>query len=169
MTYTEPREQGKGLAPFLVSARLAVVRLWLRFFGPRWTLGVMVILTDNQGRICLLKHKGRLKPWAPPGGLLQWPEAPELGLRRELREELAWVPAPEQSFSLYATLLSERFPMLELVFRAERPLDAAEVARWQLQKSEITDVCWLAPNQVPAFEGILERHRSLLVGLLHRP
>jgi hypothetical protein len=79
------------------------------------------------------------------------------------------VPAPEQSFSLYATLLSERFPMLELVFRAERPLDAAEVARWQLQKSEITDVCWLAPNQVPTFEGILERHRSLLVGLLHRP
>lgn len=169
MIYTEGRGQSKSLGSPLLIVRLWAVRLWLRLMGPRWTIGVMVLLTDESGRVCLLKHKGRIKPWGPPGGLIRWPESPEEGLRRELHEELGWSPASNQRFLLHCTLVSEKFQMLELVFKAELPVESKESAQWKLQSSEILDACWLSSDEIDALEGVLDRHRALLVDVLRRP
>lgn len=169
MIYTEQRDQGKSLRDLSLSVRLWFVRAWLRFFGPRWTAGALCILRDSQGRVCLLKHRGRLKPWGLPGGLISWPESPEQGLLRELHEELSWRPTPRQRFLVQECLTSEKFPLLEIVFAAETPLSPEECIGWVVQVAEIEEVSWMSLDDIEALDGILERHRRMLVHLLRRP
>ncbi len=55
----------------------------------KWPLaGVSVIVTDDAGRVLLVRHSYGPKGWALPGGGLGRGEAPEAAARRELREEL---------------------------------------------------------------------------------
>ena len=56
---------------------------------PRFAVTAGAIITDNQGRVLLLKH--RFRPgtgWGMPGGFIEEGEQPEEALRRELREEV---------------------------------------------------------------------------------
>lgn len=50
--------------------------------------GVSVIVTDEDGRILLARHSYGPQGWALPSGGLGPGEDPELGVRREIREEL---------------------------------------------------------------------------------
>lgn len=154
---------GKGML-FLRKINAIFMRLWLRWFGPRWTVGCLALLRDPQGRICLLKHRGRVCPWGLPGGLLSWPEAPELGLRRELSEELRWHTLEMNlPLTLVDTCVSAKFPMLELVYEAGVQVTSDVTERWFLQTDEILEVGWFDAQQVSLLEGLLERHRSLLL------
>lgn len=170
MSYTQHSNMSKRAVLAMCALRAVFVRSWLRFFGPRWTVGCMALLRDEQGRICLLKHRGRLKPWGLPGGLIVWPEAPEQGLRRELAEELRW-SLPEAGvnrvgFALRSSCVGERFSILELVYEASRAVTAAECHSWIAQKSEILEIGWFSADQIECLDGLLERHRSLLLSVL---
>jgi ADP-ribose pyrophosphatase YjhB (NUDIX family) len=173
MIYTQQRNVSKRAWLALLKLRAYVTRLWLRLLGPRWTVGCLVIFLDEQSRVCLLKHRGRVKPWGLPGGLLAWPESPQQGLVRELKEELSWsLPADAatlKSFSLEKTCISAQFPMLELIFRFSRPIATAEIQDWKLQRSEILEVGWFSQNQIAELDGLLERHRALLLDVLRSP
>mgnify|MGYP003346304745 CR=1 FL=1 len=170
MTYTQQRRQGKSLRSVLTRVRLSIVRLWLRSFAPRWTVGVLCLLRDETGRVCLLRHKGRLKPWGMPGGLIGWPESPEAGLLRELTEELGWTPVGEGSFSqrfrLRGSLHSDKFPLIDIVFEVLGPVLSCESAGWKRQITEIDEIGWFSADEIEALEGILERHRNFLLGVL---
>lgn len=150
--------------------RSQLTRIWLRVFGPRWTVGCLAVIQDEQSRVCLLKHKGRVKPWGLPGGLVAWPETPEEGLRRELHEELNWslqsTGQTDVGLRLVRTCVSDKFTMLEIVFAAERPATAAEISSWKIQASEISDLGWFTRGEIARLEGILERHRELLLNFL---
>lgn len=170
MTYTQQSPTGKRMYLLLRKLRARVVRWWLRLFGPRWTVGCLVLLRDDSGRICLLKHRGRVRPWGLPGGIVAWPEAPKEGLVRELHEELSWSMDKTRSgpviLNIVETCVSENFALLELVYSAHRPVSHLEVAAWVPQASEITEIGWFTEADVLAEEGLLERHRSLILRVL---
>jgi ADP-ribose pyrophosphatase YjhB (NUDIX family) len=173
MTYTQGTQTGKQFPLLLKRFRSQIVRLWLRCAGPRWTVGSLALLRRaDDGRVCLLKHRGRVKPWGLPGGLVAWPESPESGLRRELKEELCWATegkgASDVNFQIVQTCVSENFSMVELVFEASRRVSVQECAAWIPQVSEITEIAWFSADEIEGLEGLLERHRSLLLRLLHR-
>ncbi len=74
-----------GHIPFPRRVRTAL--LWL--LSPKFTVGVVALIRDDEGRILLLRHTYRLsKPWGLPGGGLKPGESLEDCLRRELREEI---------------------------------------------------------------------------------
>lgn len=147
-----------------------LTRFWLRWFGPRWTVGCLALLRDTQGRICLLKHRGRIRPWGLPGGLVAWPEAPEQGLRRELVEELSWESALSASSTLPLTLkgscTSEKIPMLEMIYEAQMRISSDVSASWVIQTSEIMAVGWFTRDEIEKMDGLLERHRLFLLNFL---
>ena len=124
----------------------------------------MCVIRDSDGKVCLLKHKGRVKPWSLPGGLLRWPESPENGLNREIHEELGWRLAALPT--LRASLVSENFPMIELIFEAKSSVSDADKSRWVLQKSEIEGVIWVSMEELSRLDGILERHRTAVMSIL---
>lgn len=56
---------------------------------PRYTVGVMGAVLNDEGKLLLAEHVFHPRmPWGLPGGWLGRDEAPEDGLRRELREEI---------------------------------------------------------------------------------
>ena len=56
--------------------------------GARFIVGVSGLITDDEGRVLLLRHDyRRTGRWGLPGGWLKGNEGPAGGLRRELREE----------------------------------------------------------------------------------
>lgn len=162
--YTELAGQGKEAMSLILQVRQQLTRFWLRTIGPRWTVGCLVLLRDEEGRICFLRHKGRVKPWGLPGGLMQWPEGPLDALRRELLEELGWCSSGR--LVLRETLTSDAFPLVELVFEAEVRVSGFEKSQWILQATEIDEALWLTAHEVERHEGILFRHKSVVARLL---
>jgi 8-oxo-dGTP pyrophosphatase MutT (NUDIX family) len=144
--------------------RQRLTRLWLRTFGPRWTVGCLVVLRDAQDRVCFLKHKGRLKPWGLPGGLMEWPEAPLAALRREMLEELGWCSSG--ALVHRRTAVSEHFPLLELIFEAKARVSERDCASWVFQGSEIDGYSWLTAEDIQNHDGILARHKSAVLDVL---
>ena len=64
-------------------------RLYLELTHPRFLIGVMALIRDEQDRVLILEHTYRRRfPWGLPGGYLQAREDPAQGLAREIGEEL---------------------------------------------------------------------------------
>ncbi len=65
---------------------------WVHVLGtllvrPRYRVGVVAVVFDDQGRILLFKHTYRRFDWGLPAGGLEPGEAPEQAVIREFREE----------------------------------------------------------------------------------
>lgn len=72
-------------APWIMAL---VQRAW-GLTRPRYSLGVVGVLIDDDRRVLLVEHVFHSRtPWGLPGGWVDWGEAPDATLRRELREEL---------------------------------------------------------------------------------
>jgi len=60
----------------------------IRLFVPKRPVGVGLVLTDQNGRVLLLRHVFHPEhPWGLPGGWLKRHETPQDGALRELQEE----------------------------------------------------------------------------------
>jgi ADP-ribose pyrophosphatase YjhB (NUDIX family) len=59
----------------------------VRLATPNFSVGAMVFLTDNGGRVLLVRPTYR-DGWLPPGGFLGRGESAEQTIAREMREEL---------------------------------------------------------------------------------
>jgi ADP-ribose pyrophosphatase YjhB (NUDIX family) len=69
-----------------LNRRLRSALVWL--FNAKFTVGVIALVQDEEGRVLLFKHTYRRdKPWGLPGGSLQPGESLETCLARELHEE----------------------------------------------------------------------------------
>jgi 8-oxo-dGTP diphosphatase len=124
-----------------------VRRAYLELTHPRFLVGVMALIRDDQGRVLVLEHTYRRQhPWGLPGGYLQAREEPAEGLARELAEELGL--KVEVGELLMAGLYSAH--QLDLLYRVRilsgQPRATPEVRGWRyVQQSDLYSIL---PNQL---------------------
>ena len=118
------------------------LRRWtMRLSHPRFAVTAGAVITDNQGRVLLLKH--RFRPgtgWGMPGGFMQEGEQPEEALRRELREE---VGLEVEKLELLITRAFKVPRQVEIVFTARAIGDTNEL-NFEIQKA-----AWFSLNELP--------------------
>jgi 8-oxo-dGTP diphosphatase len=122
-------------------------RAYLELTHPRFLIGVMAVIRDEQGQLLILEHTYRRHHvWGLPGGYLQSREAPEKGLRREVREEIGL--EIDVGELLGAALFSPH--QLDLLYSArvlQGGLRASpEVRGWQFVRPE--ELGAILPNQL---------------------
>ncbi len=115
-------------------APLFVRRAGVWLTQPRFAVTAGAVVSDERGRVLLLKHVLRKgSGWGVPGGFLKSGEQPEDAIRRELREEtgleldsveLAFVRAlggvRQVEIIFRATMRSESLARVEKSFEIER-------------------------------------------------
>ena len=85
-------ESGAGVksTAYRLAGRLPspIKRLFVRFAGATFLVGVLGIVLDDEGRVLLFRHTYRpFAPWGVPSGLLKPNESPAQAIEREVREE----------------------------------------------------------------------------------
>ena len=119
------------------------IRRWLvRSSQPHFAVSAGAIITNQDGRVLLLKHRFRPSPgWGIPGGFLEKGEQPEQAVRRELREE---TELELQEVKLFATRAFNEPKQIEILFTA-RAVDDTERLSFEIQKA-----AWFSPDELPA-------------------
>ena len=120
-------------------------RRWVvRTIAPKYTVGAMAIIERHDGAVLLVRHSYRRK-WGVPGGLLKRDEHPDVGLRREVREE---VGIEVEVLGEPAVVVDPDPQRIDLVFRA-RLVDDVEA---RSVSAEILEVRWFAPDELPELQ-----------------
>jgi len=113
----------------------------MRVSQARFSVTAGAIITDNEGRVLLLKHRFRPSPgWGVPGGFIEPGEQPEEALRRELREE---VELEVKHVKLFTTRTFSQPQQIEIVFTARAIADTERLS------FEIQRVAWFSPDELP--------------------
>jgi 8-oxo-dGTP diphosphatase len=134
-------------------------RLGYVLANARFTVTVAAVITDEQERVLLLKH--RFRPghdWGIPGGFINAKEQPEEALRRELREEIG-VEVDNLEIALIHSL--EYVRQVEIVYRAtlcNQPVPCS---------TEILEAQWFAVSAFPP--GLISYQRMLISRALKQP
>ena len=117
----------------------------------RWTISASharfavtagAIITDDHGRVLLLKH--RFRPgsgWGIPGGYIEKGEQPEDALRRELREEAG---LELESVAVMTTRTFKKPQQVEIVFVC-RAAGVPDQLNYEILKAQ-----WFSANELPA-------------------
>ncbi len=106
------------------------------------TLGARVMLFNERGEICLIKH-GYVAGWQLPGGGVDTGETIEAAAIRELAEEAGFMPSePMQLFALYKNeKASKRDHVALYICRVAKPIPA-----FKIDGREIIDCRFFAPD-----------------------
>ncbi|MEP6569392.1 MAG: NUDIX domain-containing protein [Acidobacteriota bacterium] len=129
------------------------LRRWtIRLSHPRFAVTAGAIVTDNRGRVLLLKH--RFRPgagWGMPGGFIERGEHPEDALRRELREEIGLeIEQPK----LLTARAFKKSKQVEIIFLARAIGDPGQLSL------EIQKAVWFLPGEFP--EGLPEAQAEMI-------
>lgn len=119
----------------------AVRRRIVRITHTHFVISAGGIITDDKGRVLLLKH--RFRPgsgWGMPGGFMKEGERPEDALQRELLEEVGLKLGKPTLFTTRAFIEPKQ---LEIVFRC-RALGDTEQLSFEIQKA-----VWFHPDELP--------------------
>ena len=135
----------KGLVGFLWRKAPRSFRRWgVRLTEPRFNVTAGAVVTDDEGRVLLLKHVFRPgSGWGIPGGFLEEGEQPEEAIRRELREETGL--ELETTELLFARTL-KRAGRVEIIYRCRAHASEKAAPR----TFEIKSAEWFAPDSLPA-------------------
>ena len=109
---------------------------------PRFSVTAGAVITDDQGRVLLLKH--RFRPgsgWGIPGGYINKGEPVEEALRRELREEAG---LELEDVKLMTARTFKRPQQVEIIFLC-RAAGVPEHLNYEIEKAE-----WFRFPDVPA-------------------
>lgn len=136
------------------------VRRWgVRLTQPRFTVTAGAVVSDERGRVLLLRHVFRRgSGWGIPGGFLARGEQPDEAVRRELREETG-LALEEVELAFVRTLA--RPHQVEVIFRC-RTQAAALAGRGD--SLEIDRAEWFERDALP--EGIGDDQRRLIARAL---
>jgi 8-oxo-dGTP diphosphatase len=122
-------------------------RAYIELTHPRFLVGVMALIRDDQDRVLILEHTYRRRHrWGLPGGYLQAREEPTEGLTRELGEETGLTI---QVDDLLAAGLYTPY-QLDLLYRARivggQFRQTPEISGWRfVEESELVAIL---PNQL---------------------
>lgn len=112
----------------------------IRATQDKFTVSVAAIIVNEKGEVLLLKHVLRpFSSWGIPGGFIEAGEPPEIGVRREIREETG---IELENVNLISIRTIKRH--IEIIFRA-RGIGIAAV-----KSREITAAEWFALDGMPA-------------------
>lgn len=115
--------------------RIKVVRILQRKF----TASVVGIITNDKDEVLILDHYFRAKYcWGLPGGFLEAFEAPETGIKRELKEE---IDIDLRDVKLLRVRSSGKH--LEIIFRAQG------IGEGKVSSGEIRGFGWFSLDQLP--------------------
>jgi 8-oxo-dGTP pyrophosphatase MutT (NUDIX family) len=125
---------------------------------PRFLVGVVGLVVDDQRRVLLLEHRFRAPhKWGLPGGYIEHGESLVEALRRELLEELG------QRLEVRPEILdvehNQRGRYLSMTLGAQAPDPAA----FRLS-GEILKASWFAPEDLP--EGTYPYHAQVIRRLI---
>ena len=124
--------------------------VWLT--QPRFTVTAGAVVSDERGRVLLLRHVLRKgSGWGIPGGFLMASEQPEEAVRREVREETG-LELDTVELAFVRTL--EHVQQVETIFRCRMRAAALE----GLEKGfEIDRAEWFARDALPPGLGADQR------------
>ncbi|MEQ8278678.1 MAG: NUDIX hydrolase [Deltaproteobacteria bacterium] len=121
-------------------------------------VGVVGIVSDPEGRVLLLDHRFRTPwRWGLPGGFITRGESLELGLERELREEIGLTGVRVHGRHFDTEVRTER-GYVSVALTAT--LDAAPASIVPRSKTEIVGGGFYAQDEIP--DGTYPYHRELL-------
>ena len=119
----------------------ALRRLFSRLTNPRFSVTAGAVVTDDEGRVLLLKHVFRSgSGWGIPGGFMHAGEQPETAVRRELREEVG-LELESAELAFVRTLRTTQ--QIEIIFRARAKGEA------QPQSIEVERAAWFPLQGLP--------------------
>ena len=126
---------------------------------PRFTVTAGAVISDERGRVLLLRHVLRRgSGWGVPGGFIAAGEQPEEAVRREVREETG---LELDGVELAFVRTHKHVRQVEVIFRGRMRAEAVK----QLDKSfEIDRAEWLALDALP--EGIDPDQRRVIARAL---
>ncbi len=113
----------------------------MTFSHPRFSVTAGAIITDDSGRVLLLKH--RFRPgsgWGIPGGYIDKGEQAEDALRRELREEAG---LEVKDVKIVAVRTFKRPQQVETVFWC-RAIGEPEQLNYEIEKA-----AWFVLDNLP--------------------
>jgi 8-oxo-dGTP diphosphatase len=145
------------LATIWRRAPKALRRLTVRVSHPRFAVTAGAIVTDERGRVLLLKH--RFRPgsgWGMPGGFLEQGEQPDEAVRRELREEIG---LEVEAIKLVMTRAFKSPRQVEIIFTC-RAAGNPEQLNFEIQKA-----AWFVPADLPS--ALSRDQRELIRKVLH--
>jgi 8-oxo-dGTP diphosphatase len=122
---------------------------------PRFTVTAGVVVSDERGRVLLLRHVLRGgSGWGVPGGFLAAGEQPEEAIRREVREETGLAL---EGVELAFVRTHKHVQQVEIIFRGRMKSDAVG----RLDKSfEIDRADWFALDALP---GEIDRDQRRVI------
>jgi ADP-ribose pyrophosphatase YjhB (NUDIX family) len=115
--------------------------------GPR-SRGGVAILIDHTGRMLMVQARYR-RTWTLPGGFLQTGEDPEVGIRRELSEEVAF---PAEAATPPLVLHLDRRHHEEYV--AVQQLERAVAIKLHIVTWELRTLRWCRPSEMPPLHAV---------------
>lgn len=125
----------------------SVRRVSVRTVSPSYTVGAICVIERPDGAILLVRQAYR-KKWGIPGGLLKRGEAPEVGARREVFEE---VGIAVELVGPPAVVVDADPQRVDVVFQA-RPVALSEISEARPTSPEIVEVKWFAPDDLPELQ-----------------
>ncbi|MCA9888750.1 MAG: NUDIX hydrolase [Anaerolineae bacterium] len=94
-----PSNWQQQLAKFIkrIPVLFGLAYIVYRFFQPKYTIGVVGVIINDEGRVLFVEHVFHpKKPWGIPGGWIGRDEDPAVAVLREIREELQLVAKIEK-------------------------------------------------------------------------
>jgi ADP-ribose pyrophosphatase YjhB (NUDIX family) len=126
--------------------------------NPKFLVGVVGLVKDDDGRVLLLEHRFRPPyPWGLPGGFIDRGETFEQALIRELREELGLEVTIEPGiFDVELNLLGDYVTITMVAHTAEKTPPPP-------RSREIVKGAFFGPGALP--EGTYPHHAALVRAL----
>jgi 8-oxo-dGTP diphosphatase len=134
----------------------ALVQRVAGMVSARFTVGVVGVVLDADGRMLLLEHvfHGR-RPWGLPGGWLEAGERPQEGLAREIAEETGM--EVEVLHPLLVDISQHSARHLDMAYLCAARGDVTALSR------EILSYDWVWPDAAPR---LLDFHRAAVDALI---
>jgi 8-oxo-dGTP diphosphatase len=111
-----------------------------RFFQPKYSVGVIGVVLNDEGKILLVEHVFHPRlPWGLPGGWINFNEDPAEAVERELSEELSL------KVDAHRLLLMERtqFNHLDIAYLCQAKSEIG------ILSYELLAYQWFAPDELP--------------------
>jgi 8-oxo-dGTP diphosphatase len=145
-------------AAYALSGRLpsSIKRLFMRFAGATFLVGVLGVVLDEEGRVLLFKHTYRpFAPWGLPSGMLKPNESPVGAIEREIREETGLLVDVVEVLEVRAGVRPQR---LDIWFRCRSRGGVARPSA-EVDEARFFDLESLPPL-IAEQERFLRQHRS---------